>query len=325
MIELFGSLSDMLIGAFVEMLASVTGISASQIATYLVYAIVSIGLSIISGAIFWFTYSRYQEWETKAREGMSDYAAELYDLFDRMFMRKTMNQCYTLIIIATTVLGFLGFVLGLSFSLLIGIIAGAAAGFFGFKLPGLIVRGLFKRRVERFDRQLVDALNMMANAIKSGLSFLQVVQILEQELPNPASQEFGMVLKENRVGVNLNDALLNMTKKIPSEDLFMIMNSVVTLSQQGGDLSEAFDTIANTIRERQRVANKIRTMAQAGITQATILSSLPFVMMGLLYAMQPDFIMLLFITPVGWGLLSVMMILILLGVLWMRKILTIEV
>lgn len=285
----------------------------------------SVGLSVVFIFVFWFIYSRYSEWETKAREGMSDYAAELYDLFDRMFMRQNLNRCYSLIIISTAVAGFVGFSIGLSVSLFFGVIAAALGGMLGFRLPGLIVKAMFQRRLSKFNLQLIDALNMMSNAIRSGLSFMQVIQILEAELDDPASQEFSMVLKENRVGVNLNDALLNMTNRVPSEDLFMIINSVVTLSQQGGDLSEAFDTIAHTIRERQRVASKIRTMAQAGMTQATILGILPFVMMGLLYFVQPDSMVLLFTTPLGLGMVIVMLTLIGLGVFWMKKILTIDV
>jgi len=134
-----------------------------------------------------------------------------------------------------------------------------------------------------------------------------------------------MVLKENRVGTNLNDALINMTHRVPSDDLFMIMNSVVTLSQQGGDISEAFDKIAWTIRERQRVQQKIRTLAQAGMTQATILSAFPFVMMGIMYVIDPKQIAGMFTTVAGWVMIGIMLSLIFLGAIWMKKILTIEV
>lgn len=154
---------------------------------------------------------------------------------------------------------------------------------------------------------------------------MQVIQVLERELPNPAAQEFGMVLRENRVGVNINDALLNLIKRVPSDDLFMIVNSVVTLSQQGGDLSEAFETIAVTIRERQKIMEKIRTMSQAAITQATILSLIPLVMLFFMYLMQPKYVMLLFTTPLGIAMMIFMFTMMGVGGLWMKKILAIEV
>ncbi len=105
----------------------------------------------------------------------------------------------------------------------------------------------------------------------------------------------------------------------------MIINSVVTLSQQGGDLSEAFETIAFTIRERQRVSDKIKTMAQAGITQGFFLSALPFALLGLMYTVQREYVLLLFSTTIGNIMMGVMVTLIILGALWMKKLLTIDV
>lgn len=284
-----------------------------------------VGVLTVGGAVFFFFYGKYDEIETRIREGMADYAAELYDYFDRMYKRQPMNYCYLMILFSSIGIGFVGFVMGLSISPFTGVVGMLLAGYLGFKLPRIVMRWLFYRRVAKFDLQLVDALNMMSNAIKSGLSFMQVIQVLEQEMPDPLSKEFGMVLKENRVGVNLNDALMNMTTRVPSEDLFMIVNSVVTLSQQGGDLSEAFETIANTIRERQRVSEKVRTMAQAGMTQATILSCFPLAFLGVMYMVQPDFVMLLFTTPLGQGFILAMILLIALGAFWMKKILTIDI
>lgn len=291
----------------------------------LLWVLAVVGTIGIFGSVFYLSFIHYEQNEVTVRKLIADYAAQIYDYLDRMFKRQPLDRCYLMIIVPTVTLALMGLAMGFRFGLLEGLMLGFAFGFIGFKLPGKIVRTMFEKRVAKFDKQLVDALNMMSNAIKSGLSFMQVVQVIEREMPNPCSEEFGMVLKENRVGINLNDALMNMTKRIPSEDLFMIINSVVTLSQQGGDLSEAFDTIATTIRERQRVAEKIRTLAQAGITQGIILSSLPIIMMALQWFIQPDLLRLLFVTPVGWGLLGLMCFLIVGGALWMKRILTIEI
>ena len=276
-------------------------------------------------AVFLFVYSRYEEIEKRVLTGIAGYAEHIYDLLDRMYRRTPMNKCYLIILVPTISFAVIGFAAGLQVGFFSAIMLSAFFAWLAYKIPGKIIQGVFDRRVAKFDKQLVDALNMMSNAIKSGLSFMQVVQVIEREMPNPCSQEFGMVLKENRVGVNLNDALLNMTKRIPSDDLFMIMNSVVTLSQQGGDLSEAFETIAVTIRERQRVTDKIRTLAQAGITQGSILSALPIVMLGLMYIMQPKYVFLLFTTSLGVAMLIFMFIMIGIGALWIRNILQIEV
>lgn len=285
----------------------------------------AVGVSLLGASIYLLVMNKYDEWEASTRAGLEGYVQEIYDLMDRMFMRKTMNQCYLMILVPTGALTFLGLLAGVAFGIAMSLILGAVLGFVGFKLPRFIVRTMFKKRNEKFDAQLVLALNMMANAIKSGLSFLQVIQLLERELPDPARQEFAMVLKENRIGVTLNEALTNMSNRVPSADLFMIINSVVTLSQQGGDLSEAFDTIALTIRDRRRVDEKIKTMAAAGITQGIILSSLPFAMLAAMYFMQPESVKILFTTTLGLGMLLVMVVLLICGAIWIRKILTIDI
>lgn len=284
-----------------------------------------VGALTFGGAVAWYIYRRYFEIEQRVLEGAASYAAQIYDYLDRMYKRQPMNRIYTGIVISTGFFGLIGLTLGLQLGLFYGIAAAILMGILGFRLPGLVVRTVFQRRLMLFDKQLVDALDIMANAVKSGLSFMQVVQVIEREMPSPVSDEFGMVLKENRVGINLSDALMNMTKRVPSDDLFMIINSVVTLSQQGGDLSEAFDTIAKTIRERQRVMEKIRTLAQAGITQGIILSLIPLVMLGMQFIIQPNYARLLFVTPLGLGMLGAMLFMIVGGAFWMKKILTIEI
>lgn len=283
------------------------------------------GLVFLAAAFFLVIYSKYSEWEVSVKDGISGYAEEIYEYLDKMFKRRPVRDCYLAILGSTVLFGIFGFLFGLTFNVMGALLGMLIFAFVGFKMPGIAVKYVFQNRVEKFDEQLIDALSMMANAIKSGLSFMQVIQLLEKELPKPASEEFAMVLKENQVGVNLNDALLNMTKRMPSLDLFMIVNSVVTLSQQGGDLSEAFETISFTIRERQRVQEKIKTMSAQGISQAVVLCSLPFVMMGLFYMMQPDYMMLLFTSALGQAMLGAMVILIILGALWIKKILTIEI
>lgn len=284
-----------------------------------------IGMISVAGAFFFVIFSKYADWEERVQRGLAGYVEDLYIKFDRMFYRRLRRDFYAMILGSTIVLGLVGFLIGLNFGLLYAFIGMGFLAIVGFKLPGIFIGFVFQHRLSKFDQQLSDALSMMTNAIRSGLSFMQVIQLLEQELPSPAKQEFAMVLKENQVGVNLNDALLNMVERVPSQDLFMIVNSVVTLSQQGGDLSEAFETISHTIRERQRVQEKIRTMSAQGVTQGVILCSLPFVMMALFYVMQPDYMSLLFVTSLGQALLLAMVVLIILGAIWIRKILTIEI
>jgi tight adherence protein B len=293
--------------------------------TILMWILVAMGCLLIAGSVFHTIFSRYEILETEVLQKISTDASQIYDYLDRMFRRQSMNRCYLLILLPTLFFALSGLAIGFHAGIFSGLVVGFVFGMIGYKIPITIVKAMFQRRLIKFDRQLVDALDLMANAIKSGLSFLQVIQVIEREMPKPVSEEFAMVLKENRVGINMSDALLNMTKRVPSDDLFMIINSVVTLTQQGGDLSEAFDTIAKTIRERQRVLEKIRTLSQAGVTQGFILSLIPIVQLGMQFVLQPTYARLLFVTPLGLVMLGMMFTMIAVGGLWMKQILTIEV
>ncbi len=279
----------------------------------------------IAAAIFWTVFRRYDDIEVKVLGRVAADAHSLYDTLDKMYRRKTMQQVYLMVLVPAAAFGTVGLFIGLRYGLMMGGMVAGVLGFVAYKLPGVIANRMLKIRVEKFDRQLVDALNLMSNAVKSGLSFLQVVQVIEREMPKPISDEFAMVLKENRVGINLNDALLNMTKRVPSDDLFMIVNTVVTLSQQGGNLSEAFETIAKTIRERRRIHERIKTLSQAAVTQGTLLSIIPLVQLGMQFYIQPQSAKLLLTTPLGQVMMAIMFVMMALGGLWMKKILTIDV
>lgn len=289
------------------------------------YFVAFVGAIALGAFAFSFVFRRYDSIEAQVKDRVASDAAQIYDYLDRMYKRRSMNYCYLLVIIPSAVLALIGFWIGLTNGLLISLILAGGLGAVGYKVPILVVKKIFDMRVEKFDSQLVDALNMMSNATKSGLSFLQCIQVIEREMPSPICDEFAMVLKENRVGINLNDALMNLTKRIPSEDLFMIVNSVVTLSQQGGNLSEAFETIAKTIRERRRIFERIKTLSQAAVTQGVLLSVIPLAQLGIQYFIQPQYASLLFTTGLGRVMLFVMFLMIGLGALWMKKILTIEV
>lgn len=180
-------------------------------------------------------------------------------------------------------------------------------------------------RLKRFDEQLIDGLNLLANSLKSGLNLQQAIQVLVKEMPNPLSQEFALVLSQEKLGLTTDEALERMIERIPSEDLSVALHSVLILRETGGDLSETFDTIASTIRERRKVDGKIKSMTAQGKMQGLVLFLLPFAFAAALYFINPEYITPLFTTPLGWSLLTVMVFLQILGGLWLRKIVKIDV
>jgi tight adherence protein B len=183
----------------------------------------------------------------------------------------------------------------------------------------------WKRRIRKFDEQLVDGLNLLANSLKSGLNLNQAIQVLVKEMPNPLAQEFGLVLSQEKLGLTTDEALERMLERIPSEDLAVAIHSILILRETGGDLSETFETIATTIRERRRVDGKIQGMTAQGKMQGIVLFLLPFGFMGALYLINPEYIGVLFTTQLGWMMLTAMLFLQIIGGLWLKKIVTIDI
>lgn len=268
----------------------------------------------------------YRRTEERLVAAIAGYANWIYERLDRMFMRQPLSRCYLMIVVPAVGVGLVFFFLVVA---VLGPLMSLPAALFGvwlgYKLPRLVIEFLFWRRVAKFDRQLVDVLNMMANSLKSGLSLMQVVSVIEKEMPSPSKEEFRLVLQENRLGVTLDDALMNLANRVPSEDLYMVMSSIVTLREQGGDLTETFDTIAFTIRERQKIKGKIKTMTSQGIFQASFLCGFPFLMLLIMYYVQPATTQLMWTTPLGLVFLGIMILLQVIGGYVMKRILTIDV
>jgi len=196
---------------------------------------------------------------------------------------------------------------------------------FGFRLPRFVVQRLWIRRLRLFEDQMLDALSFMSNGLRSGLSLIQCMEMVVEELANPISEEYRLVLNEQRVGVTFEEALLNLERRIESEDLQIMVTSINILRQSGGNLSETFETISYTIRERKKVEGKIRSLTAQGIAQSIIITCLPFVLAAVLWTFDHDLIARLWSTWAGWVLISIMLTLQIVGGLIMKRIVTIRV
>jgi len=195
----------------------------------------------------------------------------------------------------------------------------------GWKLPGTIINILHSMRIKKFVLQMVDGLSLMSNGLRSGLNVPQALSIVQNELPNPISQEFGLILSQNKLGVTLEDAMGNLSKRMPHDDIEMFTTSVNILKETGGNLAETFDTIAYTIRERIKIESKIAAMVSQGVLQGVIVVLMPFALGAILYQIDPERIRPMFTTLPGWILLSLMMVLQFLGGWTIWKIVQIKV
>jgi len=212
----------------------------------------------------------------------------------------------------------------------------AGIGFFvGLRLPKFGVKTAATRRMRAFDNQLSDTLNLWVNALRSGYSVLQGMETIATELPPPVSKEFERVVQEVRLGLSLEKALDNMYRRVPSEDLDLVITAVNIQREVGGNLAEVLDNISFTIRERVRIKGEIRTLTAQGRISGWIISILPVVLSGILYAINPDYMSELWVQeepwiwpqviPCGWIVIGFSGLMIGLGAFAISKIVTIEV
>jgi tight adherence protein B len=253
----------------------------------------------------------------------STYASWIVDEFEAMFEAVTIDRARAFIT-GMTVSGLLvGFLLGRSlgerifFALFLG-----ALGYF---LPRLFVLWRRRQRLDRIDDQLVDVLRLMSNGLKAGLSLQQALELAVRESKPPIADELARVVKEIHLGRLMDDALRRFAERVPLDDVKIVVDSVLTLRETGGNLSETFDVVANTIMERKKVSGKIKSMTAQGMTQGFIMCLMPIAMLLLFSMIDPTYTAPLFNTILGWFVLAVVAALDLMGFWIMLKIVQVDV
>lgn len=236
----------------------------------------------------------------------------------RMYQPTTEAAAQRLLALSTFVPALVGFAAG---SPLMAIVLGVlgAAGPYG------LVRYRDRVRRRTLDSQLIDALILMANGLKAGLSLFQAVELAADELKPPIADEFGRLLKELRLGRLIDEALLEMAERLGLPDLEIAVHSIVTLREAGGNLSETFFTVANTIVERKKVEGKIQALTASGVYQGVGLCCMPFVLALVFYLMDPNYMRPMFTTWIGWGIWAVVLVLDAMGMFTILKIVKIDV
>lgn len=277
-----------------------------------------ITLLLVTGSVFFFSlvifgvlskaYEQYQErYVVKSMNDLSD-----------MFLFIDPRQMMVLNVAMMCLLGILGYVI---FNPLMCV----AMTIFGFFLPMMLVKYYRKRRIKKFNVQLVDALQAMANAFKAGLTFPQAIEHISREAFPPLQQEFGLFVKEIKLGVPLEEALINMGKRVGSDDLDLVVVSTNIARQLGGNMAEMFETISATIRERFRLEGKIDALTSQGKLQGWIVAAMPAILGLVLNYMRPDLMGPMLDHIFGYILIFVIAIMEALGIFIIMRIVNIDV
>lgn len=226
--------------------------------------------------------------------------------------------------VGTTVAGYALALIIFRGDLLVSIV-GAAVGAYA---PRAYVRFKRSQRLTQFGNQIGDTLLLLSNSLRTGYSLQQSLDTASKELPPPISTEFGRVTREVSLGLSVSDALANMVRRMPSEDLDLVVTAINVNHEVGGNLAEILDSIAFTIRERIRIQGDIRALTAMQRISGNILAFLPVVLGFVLYAMNPNYISGFWKgenPTCGIGMLVVGGIMVIIGYFVVRRIASIEV
>ena len=223
------------------------------------------------------------EWLNRrvAKSSMGDRVARELARADLKFK---VAEYYALVFISIVVTALIAYIIQPIF---VSAIIGAIVGFF---IPRFYVKRQQRMRLNKFNDQLSDMLNLMVNGLRAGYSTMQAIEAVSRELPAPISDEFHRVVQEMQIGIPMEKALDNLLRRIPSDDLDFVITSINVQREVGGNLSEILDTISFTIRERVRIKGEIRVMTAQVRTSATVLSMIPVFLAVALWFVSPEYI-----------------------------------
>jgi tight adherence protein B len=212
-----------------------------------------------------------------------------------------------------------------SFLLIKNIFVAPLVGLVGFSLPFLWVMNKRRARLKAFAAQLPDALELVARALRAGHALGAGMHVVAEEMPSPIADEFGRVYEEQNLGIALEDAMRGMCERVPNMDLRFFVTAVAIQRQTGGDLAEILDKIGYVVRERYKILGQVKALTAEGRLSGVVLVALPFFLLVMMMHINYNYVKLLWEDPVGVKMSIGGLILMLLGMLVIKKIVDIKV
>lgn len=213
---------------------------------------------------------------------------------------------YSMLRIGGTLIGF-----ALGWVFLGSPLSGVGVAIMFYILPEIQLGRIIRSRRQKFQNQLVDVLVLMSGAVRAGYSLLQSLDVVVEEMSAPASEEFRRVRREVELGLPLNQALIGLTDRMTSDDLYLVVTAININSQVGGNLTVMLGAVTHTIRERIRLFGEVRVLTSYAKYSGYVLTFLPFIVAGLLFMLNPDYASGLF-AP---GFTRILMILAIIGII----------
>jgi len=278
----------------------------------LVLLVVALTIALATWALIDIGARLMQAWRTRFTRETGFHLRELFLFVDPTHLY-ALNLALTLLVTGGIWLAVGSFTLALIVAVLLAV------------SPGVIFRWLRARRIERIESQLPDALQMLAGTARAGLSLPAAIRQVTTELSPPLSQEFMLLQHEQRVGVSMDDALENLSFRVPAQPIKLMVSAMRIASETGGGLAETLERTATTLRSQHAMELKIRALTAQGKLQAWVVGLLPVFLLWVLTRMEPDAMALLWTTRIGWGVLAAVIVMEIIGVLLIRRIVSIDI
>ncbi len=219
-------------------------------------------------------------------------------------------------------LGLIGFVTGMTYgSILGGLVAGLILGL----PPILVMRWKQYRKAKKFERQMPDAMELLARSLRAGHTLSATLELVSQEISAPLGKEMRITFEEQRLGLSMNQAMRRMGHRVASRDLQYFVTAVLIQTETGGNLAEILENIGLIIRERMKLKSKVQGLTAEGRFSALILALLPVGTFFMLFLLNKEYIMILLQDPLGFRLLMGGITSILVGAIVMKKMVNIKV
>jgi len=282
-------------------------------ATYVLILVSVFGMT----ALLWFIIaSKAQGYMEGYKETFTDSAST--NMSD-MFLFVDPNQLFVLNLVAIVVLPSLVWLLTGDIPAMLAMLAILVL------LPSIFYKSMRKKRLKRFEAQLPDALAMVSGAMRAGASLNIAMEGLVKEQPAPISQEFELLLKEQRLGVDFEVSLKAMEERIPIPDFAMLVTALLINREVGGNLAETMESLGETLRRKSTMEGKIESLTAQGKLQGIVMTGLPILLGILLNFIEPEAMEKLWTTTIGWIVLTIIVVMELMGYLMIRKITSIDV
>lgn len=196
---------------------------------------------------------------------------------------------------------------------------------FGFIIPNAVMKNKRKKRIQLSSYQLIEILGMMANSLRAGFSFMQAMQLVGKEIPDPLGPEFDRVIRQAGLGIPLEEVFKELVERVPNKELEVVVRAILAQRKSGGNLAELLETMEETIRGRVRIHEELNTLTAQGRMSSWIITLLPVGLGLYLSLVNREYFGIMLDHPLGWAMLFICSVSIFIGWLLIQKIIRIEV